>query len=266
MIVSASSDIGFALAKSWTDSGFETAGTYRKPGDRVGLSSIGVLPIRCELTSRRSVMKATTAVAQIASSGGITTVVFSAGVMDPIGLFGSVPFGKWAQAFEVNFLSQARFLHQIMENLAHGARVVFFAGGGTNNAPTNYSAYILSKITTIKFCELMSKEYPDYSFVSLGPGWVDTKIHRQTIAAGQAAGENLERTISRISTSETVPMELVIEKINQVLSLDKNIVSGRNFSLANDPIDDVDLVTALSQEDDLFTLRRRGNDRFKLRG
>ena len=262
VIISAGSDIGFALAKSWAKQGFKTAGTYRKAGDRLALRSIGVLPIHCELTSRWSVKKAARAISKVASDDGVSTLVFATGTMEPIGKFGSVPFESWAQSIGTNFLSQARLLRQFLGKLDEGAKVVFFAGGGTNNAPTNYSAYILSKIVLTKFCELLSKEYPDYAFVSVGPGWVNTKIHQQTIDAGSDAGDNFDKTISKIANSETMPMEIVIERLGQLLCLDNLVVSGRNFSLTNDPLDSPELIATLLQDEDMYKLRRKGNERF----
>lgn len=262
VIVSAGSDIGFALAKSWTDQGVKTAGTFRRPEDRRALESIGVLAIHCELTSRWSVARAARSLGKVASEEAVSTLVFAAGTMNPIGKFGSVPYETWAQSFGTNFLSQAKILHRIIGKLEDGGRVLFFAGGGTNNAPTDYSAYILSKIALTKFCELLSKEYPAYAFVSAGPGWVNTKIHQQTIDAGTAAGENLNRTLSKLKSEDTLPMETVIERVNQLLSLDKSIVTGRNFSLANDPITKDELLASLSENDDMYKLRRMGNELF----
>jgi len=262
LIISAGSDIGFAMAKSWARRGLKTVGTYRTARDRKPLKAIGVVPIRCELTSSRSINRAARAISTIAREEKLSTVVFATGTMEPIGRFGSVLFKKWVRSFEVNFISQAHFLHKILGSLEKGAKVVFFAGGGTNNAPTNYSAYILSKIVLIKFSELLSKEYPDYGFFSAGPGWVNTKIHQQTLEAGAEAGDNLEQTINRISDSDFINMDKVVERMSRLIDFNQSVTSGRNFSLANDPLDDPTLLARLEIDQDMYKLRRSGNGMF----
>ena len=55
---------------------------------------------------------------------------------------------------------------------APGPCVLLFAGGGTNSATINYSAYTVFKIartTLIKMCELLDSKIPDMCLI-VGPG------------------------------------------------------------------------------------------------
>ena len=49
----------------------------------------------------------------------------------------------------------------------------------------NYSAYCVGKLLLIKMTELLDSECPDLQVSIIGTGWVNTKIHRQTLAAGR---------------------------------------------------------------------------------
>ena len=90
--------------------------------------------------------------------------------------------------------NQMRLTHKLINGLtslpAHAASVIFFAGGGTNNAVLGYSAYVLSKIALIKMCELLDAEIAQVKFTIVGPGWINTKIHNETLMAGEQENNN----------------------------------------------------------------------------
>jgi NAD(P)-dependent dehydrogenase (short-subunit alcohol dehydrogenase family) len=142
-------------------------------------------------------------------------------------------------------------------------RVIFFAGGGTNSAPKYYSAYILPKISLIKLVELLNEEIQTVCFSIIGPGWVKTRIHEQSLEPGLESLDSFNETKRRILESDFVPMEKVIRSIMWVLSQDKEIVGGRNFSTADDPFESDDFIDLLTRDYNALKLRRRynyGND------
>ena len=138
--------------------------------------------------------------------------------------------------------------------------VIFFAGGGTNNATERYSAYTISKIASIKMCELLDFEFEDTKFSILGPGWVKTKIHNATLEDKVNAGKNYFKTRELISENGMNSMERVIDCCDWVINQPKNIVGGRNFSVVNDNWGSEDLTELLGKNQDLYKLRRLGND------
>jgi NAD(P)-dependent dehydrogenase (short-subunit alcohol dehydrogenase family) len=145
--------------------------------------------------------------------------------------------------------------------MAHGACVLLFAGGGTNDAPLNYSAYTISKIALIKMCELLDAEIPDTRFVIVGPGVVQTKIHRATVEAGARAGQNAQRAREALEGSHCTPMERVLDCCDWVVEAPRESISGRNFSIVFDAWGTEALERQLMQDPDLYKLRRSGNDR-----
>lgn len=139
--------------------------------------------------------------------------------------------------------------------------VLLFAGGGTNNATVNYSAYTISKIASIKMCELLDAEIADTRFVIVGPGWVKTKIHQATLAAGEKlAGANYQKTIFKMASNECTPMDEVMDCCEWLFNSPRELVSGRNFSTVFDKWGSPELQIALAKDLNMYKLRRYGNN------
>jgi NAD(P)-dependent dehydrogenase (short-subunit alcohol dehydrogenase family) len=144
-----------------------------------------------------------------------------------------------------------------------GPVVIFFAGGGTNSSTVGFSAYTISKIALIKMTELLDAELPQIRFVIIGPGWVETKIHNQTLSNSQSPINILEETKRRIAQGDFIQMSKVVETIFWALAAPRELIGGRNFSVADDPIASKDFQLRLQEDNNLFKLRRYGNMNFK---
>ena len=186
------------------------------------------------------------------------------GTQDPVGSFAECNFDEWEESVKVNFTSQTRIVYELLpsrrNNSILGPCVLFFAGGGSNNAPVNYSAYIVSKIALIKMCELLDAEVADTRFVILGPGWVKTTIHESTLKAGMRAGRNYQRTVEKLAGDECTPMEKVLDCCDWIIESPSELVSGRNFSVVYDKWDSEELAQLLLADSNMYKLRRHGNE------
>ena len=56
-------------------------------------------------------------------------------------------------------------------------------------------------------------------------------------------------------------MEKVVEFCDWIMDAPREIVGGRNFSVAHDPWGEEELAAALRSDGDMYKLRRFGNDR-----
>jgi len=265
IIISISSDIGFALALKWLKLGKSVIGTYRTRSllcDQ--LEDMGATLFQCDLEDTISV---NSIIKDINDLDSWETLTLAAGHQDPVGKFLDCDFEKWEQSINVNFIRQLNFVHELMQNKSQKrSSVLFFAGGGTNNATIAYSAYTVSKIALIKMVELLDAEILDTSFSILGPGWVKTKIHQSTIKAADEAGENYEKTIQMLENegSKCYPIEKVIDCCDWLLSSSRDLVGGRNFSAIHDPWES-DKINLILDDSNIFKLRRFGNDFFKIK-
>jgi NAD(P)-dependent dehydrogenase (short-subunit alcohol dehydrogenase family) len=259
IIISASSDIGFNLALKWSGQGSKIIGTYRTPSDNVReLKKHKVNVFKCDLNRYESIINF------VSKINDWDVLLFCPGTMEPIGPFGFVPFSHWKRSVETNFISQMQVLHNLLSKrnrkFSNGPVVIFFAGGGTNNAPVNYSAYTISKIALIKMVELLDAEISDTRFSIIGPGWVDTKIHRETLKAGVKAGDNYQKTIQKFNNKDGITsMESIIECCNWIIDSPRDVVSGRNFSVVYDKWGEKGLDAKLKADKHMYKLRRHKN-------
>jgi NAD(P)-dependent dehydrogenase (short-subunit alcohol dehydrogenase family) len=263
VIVSVSSDIGHALAKRFKSRGIDVCGTYRTPSAVVDdLENCGVKTVHCDVGNAASLHDAC---AQLRSTAGHWDyLILCPGTLEPVGAFADCDFDQWTRSLEVNFTRQIQLVHELLPSRnrlrGHPPVVLFFAGGGTNNATVNYSAYTISKIALIKMCELLDAEIPDTNFVVLGPGWVKTKIHQATLQAPHKAGDNYQKTIDKLASDACTPMEKILDCCDWVLQAERKLVSGRNFSVVFDKWGSASLTEQLLKDPHMYKLRRQGND------
>ncbi len=259
VIISASSDIGRALATHWSSLGWSVYGTYRTRGkEDDALFSRGHLTF-CDILKKDSIRSA--AEVLIEQVGAWDVLVFAAASLDPIGPFLETEFDAWEKSVELNFLRQMELLHFLLpyRNLRAelSPTVIFFAGGGTNGAVVNYTSYAISKLALTKMCEFLDAEIPDTRFAIIGPGWVKTKIHEATLSAGFAkAGVAYNKTVEKESW---VPMSEVVACCSWVAQSSSPGLGGRNFSVADDAFGTEALERALEKDKDMYKLRRGKN-------
>lgn len=264
IIISISSDIGLAMAERWLGHGYKVLGTYRTLSPAVqALVDRGVSLVQCDLADSGSIDAAGNALVRACEAWDV--LVVAPGSTEPIGPFAELTFDQWEQSIAVNFTSQLRITHSLLPSRATQTNpepcVLYFAGGGTNSATVNYSAYTISKIALIKMCELLDAEISDARFAIIGPGWVKTKIHAETLRAGSAAGNNLKRTQEKLDQGDFTPMDRVLDCCDWLIAAPREVVSGRNFSVVFDAWDDQGLAAELRSDPNMYKLRRSGNDR-----
>lgn len=265
IIISLSSDIALALLNKWGQEGWNIVGTYRNRPDIHHDLSNKVRLLHCDLSDAGSCDQAAKEILSLMPAWDV--LIFATGTLVPIGPFLKNNIDDWHTSVQINFINQIRLAHRLMNGLNtqsdNAPSVIFFAGGGTNNAVLGYSAYTLSKIALVKMCELLDSEISHAKFSIIGPGWVNTKIHNETLAAGEknTAG-NYTRTVERIKNNKWTSCSDVIDFIEWTIRQPKEIVGGRNFSVAHDDICNSNFIEKISNTPDMYKLRRFMNESF----
>lgn len=259
VVISASSDIGAALCEEWRGKGWNVFGTYRTPAPLVTKLKEQCQLFPCDLMDKESLQAAAK---KIGESCLWDVLVFGPGHLEPIGDFQNVDFDAWEKGIQINLLRQLRLLHLLLpfrnrHSLLPEPTVLFFAGGGVNNAVPYYSSYTLSKIALTKMCEFLDAEIPDTRFVILGPGCVKTKIHEPTLRL--KTGAHYQKTLLRLQNNDCTPMQQVIDSCTYLVTTPCRAVRGRNFSTAFDKWGSADLEAALENDGDMYKLRRHAN-------
>jgi len=262
-LLGAGSDIGARLAVMFAERGARVVGAYRSEASVAELRADSrVRLIACDVASPESVRSALTAYAELKLPWDI--FISCVGVLEPIGRFFSLDFEEWERSVRVNSLGQLRVLHTLHPHRRQHTvnHAIFFAGGGTNSPFRNYSSYCLGKIMLIKMCELLDDEDPALNAVILGTGWVNTKIHRQTLRNPAGAEDNHARTAEFLRAPATgTSFEDIFACIEWCIRSGRERVGGRNFSLVHDPwrSSGQELLAQLKQDPEKFKLRRHGN-------
>lgn len=262
-ILGITSDIGISLAKKYHKDGHRVFGTYRnkEAGGKL-MREMGMDLFHCDLTETNSLEESMQLYKQLSIPWDV--FISAVGTTEPLGKFFSCDFDAWDQSVKINCSDQLRALHFLYPFRRKGSisHVAFFAGGGTNNAFPNFSAYCASKIMLIKMCELLDDENEDLNVFIVGPGWVRTKIHNQVLNNPDSAGESFQKVREFLDSGEPGTSEKSIyDCINWCINQGKEVVGGRNFSVVHDPWREGGkrLCTNLQKNPDKFKLRRSGN-------
>jgi NAD(P)-dependent dehydrogenase (short-subunit alcohol dehydrogenase family) len=213
---------------------------------------------RCDVSDADAVAALVDTVAE--RCGGLDGVVHAAAVIGPIGTVLDIEPAEWLDTVRSNLYGSflvVRAAASVMKGRG-GGRIVLLSGGGATSAFPNYSAYASSKAAVVRLVETAAIELAPFGIAinALAPGFVATRMHDATIAAGARAGEAyLERTRAELAAGG-VPPELPGAAAVFLLSGRSEGISGRLFAA---PWDDAGEWFRRSGEiagSDLFTLRR----------
>lgn len=262
-IAAIGSGIGSDLAALYRARGCTVIGTYRTAAHIDALRDQGGIElIQCDVARPDSIAQAAEALRALGKPWDI--FIGAVGQLDPIGSFFDCDADQWADSVMNNSVSQLRLLHTIYphRNTAQlPSKAAFLVGGGINGPFRHYSAYCLAKVMLVKFCELIDDEYPDIHAVAIGTGWVNTRIHQQTLDAAERAGANLERTTEFLKTGATgTSVSDILACMDWCFAQDRSVTGGRNFSVVHDGWRDggQDLAQTLAQDVGMYKLRRTG--------
>ncbi|MDA7818271.1 SDR family oxidoreductase [Sulfurimonas sp.] len=260
IVFSASSGIGYVLCLRLLQEDYTVYGTYNNYSKDVDkLKSLDVKLYKCNLLVDEELDKL---ISQLKKDVIVwNSLYLLQATMNPIGCLIDLDMKLWEESIKLNFINQIKIIQGLLESRSKDmtSNVVTFAGGGTNSAVKNFSAYTVSKIALIKMMELLYEEYNDTKFTCIGPGWVDTKIHNETILAKESAEEAYIQTVKHIENNIFTPVDDVVNCIMWLENSSKEEVSGRNFSVAYDEWDSELLSKNLVSDPDMYKLRRKGN-------
>lgn len=258
IIFSISSDIGYSIAIDWLKKGYKVIGTYRNKTRNVQkLKNLGAKLYKCEIDNYKSVENVSRKIGKLFKWD---VLMPCAATQNPVGLFKDNNFKDWKDSINLNFIAQAQIIHCMLKYRSKNSTVFNWAGGGVNNSVDRYSAYTTSKIALIKLTELLNSEINDVKFVILGPGWVKTKIHKETLKSKLNAGKNYKKTKMMLESNKCNDIQNVIDCVNIIITKTKKAVGGRNISVVFDKWKTKKLYNKLAKDENAYKLRRNRNN------
>ena len=191
--------------------------------------------------------------------GRIDGLVNCAGIYGPIGPLNAISMDEFTEAIRINFLGTVFMCHYFSGLMAaRNGKIVNFSGGGASTPFPNYSAYASSKIALVRLTENLAEEFKPLgiSVNAVAPGFVITRLHQQTLKAGEKAGKAfLEGTQKQIEKGG-VPPEKAADLTAFLLSDASSGITGKFISAPWDPWDKPEFVEKLKNRKDFATLRR----------
>jgi NAD(P)-dependent dehydrogenase (short-subunit alcohol dehydrogenase family) len=264
LIIGISSGIGLELAKRYIIDGYVVIGTYRTVLEVKKIQANNNLKLLHLDTSIKDSVKQ---FLQEYESLSIPwdVLISMPSLMLPVKKFFDAEFSEWEASVNVNLIDQFRVIHSLYHyrNKNIIADIVFFSSGGINNAVTEMSAYVASKIMAMKLFEYINAENSDINPFVVGPGWTKTKTHNSLIDNLPSEHPKHIATTKFIESNEGTSFQDIYDCIKWLIKQGKSLVGGRNFSVVHDPWKDdngAKLIEKLQSNDGLYKLKRYGND------
>ncbi len=189
--------------------------------------------------------------------GRIDVLVNNAGIYGPIGPFVENTLEAWCETVEINLLGVIRMTRSVLPGMlaAGDGVIVNLSGGGATGPKPGYSAYAATKTAVVRFTEVLAHELAETSIRcnAIAPGFVATRLHDQTLAAGDAAPDRdkVEETLGSGGDDPRRAAQLAVF----LASPGAARINGRLISAIWDDWEALDESDSL-ESTDLFTLRR----------
>ena len=254
IIVSGSSDIGKALIRKLPKKS-KIVSTYFKGNSK---KQANIFDYQLNINNLESI----NSFSKIKEVKKWDVLIMLPGTLEPIGKFLNISDKDWIDSVNINFTNQYLLLKKLIKvrNIKNKNKsVIFFAGGGINNNVEDKTPYTVSKIAQIKMTEILDNEYSDIKFISIGPGFVKTKIHNQSIKNKKKSVKNYINTLERLK-NKNVSISKVVSCVFKIIASNKKIFGGRNISVENDEWHNNNFLNFLKDEKNIFKLRRNLNN------
>jgi NAD(P)-dependent dehydrogenase (short-subunit alcohol dehydrogenase family) len=176
--------------------------------------------------------------------------------LSPVGRVGEYEPAEFRRTLEINVVGTLLAVHNCLPSLARAAgSIVTFAGGGATGPLPRYDAYAASKAAVARLSENLAMSLAPMPVNCVAPGFVATRMHEATVAAGpDAAGSDYyERTRRELDTGgfpATEAAALVCLLLSGVP------FSGKLISAQWDPWRDASFHRRLTDDRDFGTVRR----------
>ena len=154
-----------------------------------------VFPVPADVADEGQVQKLVAATLE--RFGGIDVLVNSAGIYGPIGPSWENDPEHWREAVTVNLFGvflMCRHVVPVMIKAGRG-KIINMSGGGATTPFPRFTAYAASKAAVVRFTETLARELVGQGIQvnAIAPGFVVTRLHQRTLAAGEGAGRDFLR-------------------------------------------------------------------------
>jgi 3-oxoacyl-[acyl-carrier protein] reductase len=194
----------------------------------------------------------------VRARGNLHGVVHAAGIYGPIGPITEVDPAQWRGVIEVNLFGTFLVLREACRRMqASGGRIAVFSGGGAAAPFPNYTGYACSKAALVRLVETAAIEMAPFAIAinAIAPGFVKTRLHDQTLAAGPLAGGFLAKT-QEVMESGGVSAGVGARAAAFLVSDSASGITGKFVAAPYDDYERWNDHPDALRDTDIFTLRR----------
>ncbi|HML02158.1 MAG TPA: SDR family oxidoreductase [Candidatus Bathyarchaeia archaeon] len=224
---------------------------------QIGMMGRRALPLRVDVSRRGDVFKMVNSAA--ARFGRIDVLVNNAGVLGPVGPLVKNDVDDWIKTVEVNLIGTFFCCREVLPTMMkqHNGKIINFSGGGATSPRPRFSAYASSKTAVVRLTETLAEEVKEFNIQvnAIAPGLVDTRMHDQVLATGEAAGKKAIEESQRVKATGGTPLKLPVELAIFLASDASDGLTGKLISAMWDNWKEMDLNEVSSS--DVYTLRRK---------
>ena len=237
IITGVSKGIGFELAKQLSRAGHFVFGIARTESELDGMKFI-----QADLSKTEKLESLMNEIIEAAPQNiGSFTLINNAGMVDPIGLIGSVSSEEMTKAIAVNLTAPMIMSNTFISKLKDfqgPKRIVNISSGAGRNAYEGWGTYCATKAGLDHFSRVVAleqeKAMQPVEIVSIAPGIIDTGMQEVIRSSHEAAFPLLERFIDYkeqglLSSPEQTARKLISFIENKNFQEVGPIVDIRNF-------------------------------------
>ncbi len=214
LVTGGSQGIGKAIVRRFLEEGARVAFCSRNIGNLTAaaaeLSGIGpaLVPVQADVTDHAQVEKLVAATLERFSR--IDILVNNAGIYGPIGPAWENDPRHWQETVTVNLVGAFLLCRAVVPAMIRAGRgkIINMSGGGAAAPFPRFTGYAVSKAGLVRFTETLAVELADHNIQvnAVAPGFVATRLHQQTLAAGEQAGaEFLRKTQEQLAQGGVDP-------------------------------------------------------------
>lgn len=166
--------------------------------------------------------------------GKIDVLVNNAGILGPVGTLAENDVNQWIETINVNLIGTFLCCRAVLPSMIkqHQGKIINLSGGGAVYPRPRFSAYAASKAAVIRLTETLAEEAKKFNVQvnAIAPGAVDTRLHEQILAAGEAAGEKALVESRKVKEEGGTSLELPAKLAVFLASDESNGLTGRLIS------------------------------------
>lgn len=124
----------------------------------------------------------------IKNLGGCHILVNNAGVYGPKNKIETTNWEDWVKTIEINLFGSILMCRALIKHFKkqNYGKIIQLSGGGATNPLPNLSAYAVSKVAIVRFCETLAKELngTGIDVNAIAPGALNTRMLDEILKAG----------------------------------------------------------------------------------